>query len=135
MSQVFGGGAYAGAWLPSPPYQIYAKLSSIRISSKTFVFIEEHPNSINDGAFAVNMANDLADTSVKIVDFPASHHAGSGELAMADGHVEIHRWLGSKIKPPINLVLAQTGATVAENVPAGDSVADIRWLSDNTTTK
>ena len=56
MSQVFD----FGSWLPgSPvggPWQCYGKLSTIKLPSKTWVLGEEHPDSINDAAMAVQMA-------------------------------------------------------------------------------
>ncbi len=57
----------------------------------------------------------------------ASYHNGAGGLAFADGHAEIHKWKGSKIKSPVSNVLLQL------NVPADDSKNDIIWLSDVTT--
>ena len=47
--------------------------------------------------------------------------------ALADGHSEIHKWRGSRIKAPITY----TG-TLALNVPAEDSVQDVAWLQERT---
>lgn len=126
MSQVFD----IGAWLPASTYRTYSKLSAIRNPTSTWVFIEEHPNSINDGAFALVMANGLLDSQVQIIDFPASYHNGACALAFADGHAEVHKWIGNTIKPPVK---NQPGRLFPAAVPAGDSVADIRWLSSVTT--
>ena len=43
-----------GSWLPSPPYRVYAKSAQIVNPSQTFVFTDEHPDSINDGSLAAN---------------------------------------------------------------------------------
>ena len=132
LSQVFGG----GAWLPAANYQTYGKLSSIRQSSATFVFIEEHPNSINDGAFAVRMVPaGQANANVMLVDYFASTHGGAGELSYADGHVEIHKWRGSKDTPPVSLAMALAGTTVPEGITGLDdgSANDVRWISTVTT--
>lgn len=59
--------------------------------SGTFVFIDEHEDSIDDGWFAVDMADRGA--SIIIGNYPASYHNGAGGLSFADGHAEIHRWL------------------------------------------
>jgi len=53
----------------------------------TFVFIEEHPDTINDGFF-VNSWDDN-----KWGNLPASYHSGSANLHYADGHIESHRWV------------------------------------------
>ena len=126
MSQVFDD----GPWLPSDKFQTYAKLTAIRVPTKTFVLVDEHPDSINDGAFAVQMAvpsKPLTMSDVRIIDFPASFHNGACGFSFADGHSEIHKWRGSKIRPPV------INQLISLNVPAGDSKNDIIWLSDMTT--
>ena len=123
MSQVFDDGGY----LPSSEYRTYAKESQLINPVKTFVFVDEHPDGINDAAFAVRMAKPDA-TSATIVDFPASYHNGACGFSFADGHAEIHKWIGSTIKAKI---LGITGGP--HSVDAGDSVKDVIWLSENTT--
>ncbi len=126
MSQVFD----AGAWLPPSQFMVYDKFSTIRIPSKTWVLIDEHCDSINDAAFAVKMATPLVPSTmgdIRIIDFPASYHNGAGGLSFSDGHSEIHKWRGSRIRPPV------TGQMIDLNIPAGDSKNDIIWLSDMTT--
>lgn len=51
--------------------------------SQSFVFIDEHEKSINDGWFAVDMVGDRG-----FLDAPASRHGGQFTLSFADGHVE-----------------------------------------------
>jgi prepilin-type processing-associated H-X9-DG protein len=123
MSQVFDN----GSWLPPANWRIYQKTEDIVIPVKTWVLADEHPDSINDAALAVQIAKQDAKTA-QIIDFPASYHNGACGLSYADGHSEIHKWLGSKIKPP-----PKYNNSLALNVPAGDSTADIIWWSDNTT--
>lgn len=122
MSQVFDN----GGWLPASSWRIYEKMSHIVIPSKTWVLIDEHPDSINDAACAVQMVKPDAKTA-QIIDFPASYHNGAAGMAFADGHSEIHKWLGTKIKAPVKYTL------MSLNVPAGDSLRDIIWWSENTT--
>ena len=126
MSQVFD----VGSWLPGSQFLTYGKLSSIRIPAKTWVLIDEHPDSINDAAFAVQMAypsKPLTMGNIRIIDFPASYHNGACGLSFADGHSEIHKWKGTRIRPRV------TGQLISLNVPAEDSKNDIIWLSDVTT--
>lgn len=123
MSQVFD----TGSWLPGDRWRVYAKLSTIVVPVKTWVLGEEHPDSINDAALAVQMMLPTATTG-QIIDFPASYHNGACGFSFADGHAEIHKWVGSKIKAKVTY----TG-TLPLNVAAGDSSKDVRWWSDNTT--
>ena len=60
----------------------------------TWVLLDEHPDSINDGYF-VNQAY-----SWKWLDLPASYHNGGTTFAYADGHSDIHRWIYPRTKPP-----------------------------------
>jgi len=58
-------------------------------------FLDEHPLSINDGQFAVEMQT--TGPFAQIIDWPASYHNRAAGFSFADGHAEIHRWLGTKI--------------------------------------
>ena len=123
MSQVFD----SGGWLPSANYRVFGKSAQIVNPAKTFMLLDEHPDSINDAAFAVQMAKPT-DTSARIIDFPASYHNGACGFAFSDGHSEIHKWKGTTIKAPVTY----TG-TMPLNVDAGDSVQDVIWMSSVTT--
>ena len=125
MSQAFD----FGGWLPAAQYRTYATDSEIAIPAKTWVFIDEHSDSINDAACAVQMAPPEA-RSAQIIDFPASYHNGAAGFSFADGHSEVHRWVGSRIRAP-----ATYTGTMALNVPAGDSINDVKWWSENTTVR
>ncbi|MEK7684571.1 MAG: type II secretion system protein [Verrucomicrobiota bacterium] len=123
MSQVFDN----GSWLPSPPWRTYGKLSDIVIPAKTFVLVDEHPDSINDAAFAVQMYPPDARTA-NIIDCPASFHNGACGFSFADAHSEIHKWKGGRIKAPVKgaLMPLPVGA-------AGDSLRDALWMCENAT--
>ena len=57
--------------------------------SQTWVYMDEHPDSMNDaGAFPPNTASNIPDA-------PATYHNGAAGFAFADGHSEIHKWKGS----------------------------------------
>ena len=86
-----------------------------------WVFIDEHPDSINDGFFVVDKATgrDAAWT-----DLPASYHNGAGGISFADGHSEVHKWLEAGTRRTIQRV-DFTG------LPAGNS-RDIDWLQRRT---
>jgi len=120
MSQTFG----KGGWLFFPTYRIYDKLSIIVQPAKCWVFVDEHPDSINDAAFAVQCQGADQAGTARIIDFPASYHNGACGFAFADGHSEIHKWRGAKIKAPT----AYNG-TLPLNVAAGDSWQDVSWLA------
>src|SRR5207249_6443033 len=69
-------------------FQLMTQRSQIRQPDQTFVFIEEHPDSINDGLFVVDMT-----ASASLVDFPASYHYSGANLGFADGSARYRQWL------------------------------------------
>ncbi len=77
-----------------PQYTQFFRLAEIPEPSRIFVFLDEHPDSINDGYFlnrpALREWNDL----------PGSYHDGATALAFADGHVESRRWEEPGTCPP-----------------------------------
>jgi prepilin-type N-terminal cleavage/methylation domain-containing protein/prepilin-type processing-associated H-X9-DG protein len=109
-----------GHWLPSPTYQVYGKESELRHSANTWVLIDEHPDVINDAAFAVGMGFQAW------IDFPATYHGGASGIAFADGHSEIHKWINLGRIPPIKYEpLGSFNKNTAPNV-------DVAWLQQRT---
>jgi prepilin-type processing-associated H-X9-DG protein len=103
----------SGAWWPrtgalsvkSRAWQVFRKITDFSSpgSSRTFVFLDERCDSINDGFFTVDMAGFPQET-FKIVDFPASWHNRGANLAFADGHVELWHWSDARTMPPLSVV-------------------------------
>ena len=54
--------------------------------SDLWMFIDENPDSINDGAFFNSQMNRTW------IDMPANYHNGAGGLSFVDGHSEIKAW-------------------------------------------
>lgn len=130
MNQAFGTG---GIWLSpgnevTKRYRTYMRLGDLGEPSpgSLFVLIDEHPASINDGAFANAMFEQPAAT--RIIDYPASYHDGGGGLSFADGHAEIHHWVDRRTKPVV-----KTGQ-LALNVPSPNN-QDMAWLSARTSAR
>jgi prepilin-type N-terminal cleavage/methylation domain-containing protein/prepilin-type processing-associated H-X9-DG protein len=133
------GSAVNGQWLTGAnigssrqtAWRTYGKTSAMTIpgTSMIFVFLDEHPDSINDAGFAVEM--ETTGTDAKIIDFPASYHVGAAGFSFADGHAEIHRWLGRTIQPPV----INGGESIGNGITtleAGDSAPDVEWLQSHT---
>ena len=90
--------------------------------SKTFIFIDEHEDSINDGYFYGSMYGEFW------IDLPASRHNGaSSTLSFADGHVESKRWLDPRTSKPIERI--KLYGLPSPNNP------DLFWLMERTTSK
>jgi prepilin-type N-terminal cleavage/methylation domain-containing protein/prepilin-type processing-associated H-X9-DG protein len=100
----------------NPNYVQYFKLTQISRPAMTFGFLDEHPDSINDGFF-VNSYDDM-----KWNNLPASYHNGSANLHFTDGHVESHRWTADTVRP------AQPGGYPVGFVP--NPRTDWDWLKE-----
>jgi len=110
-----------GANVNNPDYVQFFKSIQVPKPSEIFVFIEEHPDSINDGYF-LNLIY-----SGKWHDLPASYHSGGANLSFADGHLEIHKWLDPSTKPAARPL----AAGLPFRVPRAQ-LADFSWLMSRT---
>jgi prepilin-type processing-associated H-X9-DG protein len=79
----------------NPGYSQFFHLSEIPDPSRIFAFVEEHPDSINDGYF-INRYD-----SHKWIDLPASYHNGGADFVFADGHAEFRQWRRASTMPPV----------------------------------
>ena len=115
------------SYITKKKYNVFRKSSDIQAMghSKAFVFIDEHPDSINYGDVAVAMNDGAPLSSIAIIDYPASTHNGSGGLSFADGHAEIHKWVDSRTKLPWK----NQSMTLVVSSPGN---LDMVWLSERT---
>jgi prepilin-type processing-associated H-X9-DG protein/prepilin-type N-terminal cleavage/methylation domain-containing protein len=65
--------------------------------SGTFVFIDEHEVSIDDGFFGVQMPGPPPSGRWIWGPFPGDRHDNGATLSFADGHVEYHRWRAHRV--------------------------------------
>ena len=92
------------------------KASDLRIPgpAESWVYLDEHPDSINDAAFFPPGGSDW-------MDMPASYHGGAGGIAFADGHSEIKKWSGTTVVP-VRISDFDNGLTKPVNMK------DLKWL-------
>ena len=72
------------------PWQYFLKSGDIPTPARFFVFLDEHPGSINDGAFATDGAP--GGNTQNWQDLPSSLHRDACVWSFADGHVQIKKW-------------------------------------------
>ncbi len=93
MDAALGDGNKSGFGGWSPTF-FYAKKQSEIVNPNptlSWVFVDEQPNSINDGCFFNNIG--LTSGSYHWTDLPASYHNNACGFSFADGHSEIKKWL------------------------------------------
>lgn len=87
----------------------------------TFVFLDEHEDSINDGYFL--LAYDPTRSATGWNDVPGSRHQRGCQLAFADGHVAQYRWRDPRTVQPVT-----RERKFGLNHP---NSADVRWVRDH----
>ncbi|MCC6233446.1 MAG: prepilin-type N-terminal cleavage/methylation domain-containing protein [Verrucomicrobiales bacterium] len=106
----------------NPGYRQYLRLGDIRAAAQIFTFIDEHPDSINDGYFLNRV--ELSEW----LDLPASYHGGAANLSFADGHAESRRWRSFSTRPPSRPDAARLPIELADH-----ERTDYDWLLSRTT--
>ena len=106
----------------NPDYVQFFKIVQIPNPSHIFVFLDEHPDTINDGFF-VNRLGDYAWGNL-----PASFHNRAANFSFADGHTETHRWIvGDTVRPPVP---GGVGGAIVANPRM-----DFEWLKERTSVR
>ena len=95
--------------------------------SMTWVFVDEHPDSINDGLFGMNMPGVAGwPTYVQWDDVPASYHNNACGFGFADGHAEIHKWRDPQSWVPVQKT--NPAGVPGVNGYKTSSVHDSAWM-------
>jgi prepilin-type processing-associated H-X9-DG protein len=100
-----------------PGYRIYRRLSDMNAlaPSQVLLFLEEHPDSIDDPVFLHRPA------LTTWTDVPGALHDGASWTTFADGHVESRQWTSPTVRSPVRFIL-HWGTGAAEQ-------ADLQWLT------
>ena len=114
----------AGGNINNPSYRQFHRDTEIPNPANFFVFVDEHPDSINDGYFLNKFY------SREWFDLPASNHGGVGVLTFADGHGETRKWAFESTKPPSE----PDGASLPIQIPRSE-LGDFNWLLERTSFK
>ncbi len=103
-----------------PGWAQFIKLPAIRTPSMIFVFLDESPQSVNDGWYI--FCNDGPNGHLWS-DMPASFHNRACGFSFADGHSEIKRWLVNTTVVPFT----------TWPIPTGPDKRDFVWVSQRAT--
>ena len=104
----------------NPDYTQFFKITQIPQPTEIFVFLDEHPDSINDGYFLER------DYYSEWHDLPATYHNNATAFSFADGHSSLHRWTQpDTYRPPL-----PDAANLPIPVPASAN-SDLEWVLDH----
>ncbi|MDB6040037.1 MAG: xcpT 15 [Verrucomicrobiales bacterium] len=117
MDALVGGGNIQSGPFDPTTYKQAKLLSDLTIPGprETSLFLEEHPDSVNDPSFVPPFSGQWED-------LPASFHQGSSTVSFTDGHIEVHSWRGSARNVPVTF---SPGFLVGNKT----NDPDIHWVS------
>jgi prepilin-type N-terminal cleavage/methylation domain-containing protein/prepilin-type processing-associated H-X9-DG protein len=120
----------------NPGYTQFFKSTQIPQPSEIFVFLDEHPDSIDDGYF-LNKSPQNAGAgeygtgynNAQWTDLPASYHNGTTAFSFADGHSAFHHWQ----QPGTIRPARPNAANLPIAIPASpvSALADFNWVLDH----
>jgi len=114
----------SGANQNNPHYVQFFRITDIPRPSEIFVFVEEHPDSLNDGYFLNRFYED------HWIDLPSSDHNGAAPFAFADGHAQLHRWVNASTQQPPQPDVVNFPLALAAN-----QTDDLDWVLSKTSLK
>jgi len=131
MLQTIGWNVNNRSWVnnaypaPQTPWSVYRRINDMTRPNpdSLFVFLDEHPDGINDGGYAVQCRDNSFLAGAQIIDFPAPYHNLTSSFSFADGHAEFHKWVG----PAIKIINYASGAPFA----VAGANPDYLWLRDH----
>lgn len=106
------------------PFFFAKKMSDLIAPGPTdvWVFIDENPDSIDDGILYTN-PNFTSGTG-SFTEIPGSEHGGACGLGYADGHADIHKWRDPSTLHKVAYITYQQVAVVNNQ--------DLAWLAQHT---
>jgi prepilin-type N-terminal cleavage/methylation domain-containing protein/prepilin-type processing-associated H-X9-DG protein len=124
------------SWFPTG-YKVFLKETDFTLPgpSMTWVFVDEHPDSINDAMLAMNMAPSPSTwpAATSWQDMPASYHNSACGFGFADGHGEIKKWLDSQSIAPVQKINGWMAGIPGVNGYNTTSKRDSVWMAARTT--
>ena len=117
-------------YFPSPMFYV-TKASDLRNPgpSDSWVFTDEHPDSIDDG---ILYTSPLFTSGIGVFsELPSSLHAGADGISFADGHAEIHKWRDPRTQGGGVLYKGTSGDTTRLNMFTSPN-QDLAWLAQHT---
>jgi prepilin-type N-terminal cleavage/methylation domain-containing protein/prepilin-type processing-associated H-X9-DG protein len=133
-----GGVTANGYNVNNPGYKQFFKMEQIPSPTEIFVFLDEHPDSIDDGYFLVKDAAQPGAYGMSSVatsewtDLPASYHNRAAAFSFADGHASLHRWLKSSTVAPASPHAANLPIQIPSTAGAD---SDIEWVLSHMSTE
>ena len=120
MDAAIGGGVKYAPYGTASWFYNVKKMSDFHTPGPTdsWLFLDQHPDSIDDGAFYYNR------TDPTFLELPGSNHGGASGISFADGHSEMYKMRMGVIP------VTYAGSTAVNDKYS--NTADQAWFSDHT---
>jgi prepilin-type N-terminal cleavage/methylation domain-containing protein/prepilin-type processing-associated H-X9-DG protein len=107
------------------PFFFAARMAQLIHPSRSWVFINEHPDSLDDGIFFVDPRSATGNGS--LIELPSSYLGNGCGISYADGHAEVHKWQTAAFNVPVryNHYPPNPGISYTGN-------PDLAWLAQRT---
>ncbi len=107
------------------PFFFATKMNQLIHPSESWVFINEHPDSIDDGIMYVDPR--AANGTGSLIELPSAYLGNACGVSFADGHAEVHNWVTSAFNVPVSYTHypPNPGISYTGN-------ADLAWLAQRT---
>jgi prepilin-type N-terminal cleavage/methylation domain-containing protein len=118
----------------NPDYVQFFKITQIPQPAEIFVFLDEHPDTIDDGYY-LNKSTAYERSSAyggptydnaEWLDLPATYHNRATAFSFADGHGALHRWLVPSTIYPVQPDVPYIPADIA-----ADQRTDFNWILEH----
>ncbi|MFZ0828736.1 MAG: prepilin-type N-terminal cleavage/methylation domain-containing protein [Verrucomicrobiia bacterium] len=118
----------------NPGYVQFFKITQIPQPTEIFVFLDEHPDTIDDGYF-IDKSTEYAGSGpyggsgphyAEWHDLPATYHNNATAFSFADGHSTLHRWMVPSTIYPIQPDVPYIPIGVSAN-----QRMDFDWILDH----
>ena len=118
----------------NPSYTQFFKLTQVPQPGEIFMFLDEHPDSIDDGYFVNKTGYAYTPAAAypgyahgaEWTDLPASYHNRAAAFSFTDGHSILHRWVSPSTIHPAQPDAAQLPIAIPAS-PAKEK-EDFNWV-------
>ena len=131
-----GSAIVGGVNVNNPGYRQFFKIEQIPHPTDIFVFLDEHPDSINDGYFVDREAGSTVSNwggngtpNNEWRKLPASYHNHAAAFSFADGHASFHHWLRAATIVPAVAHVASLPINIPATPPSEDD--DFEWVIEH----
>jgi len=101
-------------------FRQYLRTGDVSNPARTFLFLDEHPDTITDGFFMIRLGR------YEWSNLPGSSHNGGANVSFADGHAESHIW---SVKGPTGTVRPAVRGAVKGDF-AAEPRTDYLWVME-----